>query len=167
LAVEDAFALGYERVVVIGNDAPEICKSYLQTAFERLDGRGSRAAVLGPARDGGYALLGLTQPCPQAFEAMPWGSRHVARLTQERLTRSGFEVDRLPALDDIDNPRSLARFFTRAGRGELSDLTKEIAALLSTTQTEASTHTKRLPEILLAGWRGLRAPPENLPEMSV
>jgi rSAM/selenodomain-associated transferase 1 len=159
LAVEDAFALGYERVVVIGNDAPEICKNYLRTAFERLDDRSSRAAVLGPARDGGYVLLGLTRPCPQAFEAMPWGSRRVARLTEERLTRSGFEVDQLPALDDIDNPRSLVRFLARAGREELTGLTKEIASLLSTTRTELSTHIKRVPEILLVGWRGLRAPP--------
>lgn len=61
LAVEDTFALGYQRVVVIGNDAPEISEAYLSSALEMLTA-GSRTAVLGPASDGGYNLLGLTRP---------------------------------------------------------------------------------------------------------
>jgi hypothetical protein len=167
LAVEDAFALGYERVVVIGNDTPEISPGYLRAAFDELENRGSQMAVLGPARDGGYALLGLTRPCPQAFEAMPWGSRRVARWTEERLTGSGFDVLRLPPLDDIDNGRSLARFIARARRGDLVRLSKEVATLLSPIRIGVASQVKRSPEILLAGWRGLRAPPECFLELSL
>ena len=36
LAIEDAFALGYRRVVVIGNDSPDITTEYLSRAFARL-----------------------------------------------------------------------------------------------------------------------------------
>jgi hypothetical protein len=167
LSVEDAFALGYERVVVIGNDAPEITPTYLRAAFERLESRGSCQAVIGPARDGGYTLLGLTQPCARAFENMPWGSRHVADWTEDRLTQSGFEVGRLPVLDDIDNRHGLTHFLTRIRRGELSLLAKEIGALLPTNRMHPVTQTSRAPEILLAHWRGLRAPPQGLPEASV
>ena len=117
-------------------------------------------AVLGPARDGGYTLLGLTRPCPQAFEAMPWGSRRVARWTEERLTGSGFDVHRLPALEDIDNGRSLARFIARARRGDVAELSKEISMLLSPIQAVTASPITRIAEILRAGWRALRAPPE-------
>ncbi|MEE9180067.1 MAG: DUF2064 domain-containing protein, partial [Vicinamibacteria bacterium] len=48
LAVDDAFSLGYRRVVVIGNDSPEISRSYLENAFDALAWSGPRAAVLGP-----------------------------------------------------------------------------------------------------------------------
>jgi hypothetical protein len=86
-------------------------------------------------------------------------------MTEERLTRSEFIVERLPTLDDIDDLRSLARFLTRAGRNELSDLTKEIATLLSTAPIGLSNYIKRLPDVMLTGWRGLRAPPDILHEM--
>lgn len=157
LAVEDAFSKGYERVVVIGNDAPEISRSYLQAAFERLES--GRSAVIGPARDGGYVLLGLRTPCPEAFESMPWGSRWIARLTEQRLRCAGFTVDRLATLEDIDDHRDLARFFARARRGALTELANEVATLLSQSFPQHTSLIKSLPEILLVGFRGLRAPP--------
>ena len=160
LAVEDAFAVGYERIVVIGNDTPEISTDYLRAAFDQLENRGPQMAVLGPARDGGYTLLGLNRPCPQAFETMPWGSPRVARWTEERLTGSGFHVLRLPALDDIDNGRSLARFIARARRGDVAELSKTVSMLLSPIQAVTTSPITRIPEIHRAGWRALRAPPE-------
>jgi glycosyltransferase A (GT-A) superfamily protein (DUF2064 family) len=159
LAIEDAFSLGYERVVVIGNDVPEISRTYLQEAFARLGKSGPRGAVLGPARDGGYALLGLNTPCPEAFESMPWGSRRVARMTEERLLASGFTVERLPTLEDIDNHRSLARFIARARLGALVELAKNIATLLTSSSLGQPTRHGSLAEILLINFRDLRAPP--------
>jgi hypothetical protein len=161
LAVDDAFSLGYRRVVVIGNDSPEISRSYLENAFDALASSGPRAAVLGPAKDGGYALLGLTTPCPEAFEAMPWGSSRVARLTEARLVGSGFAVETLSSLEDIDDRRGLTRFLMRSRLGWLAALARRITNLLLPESTaERSAETKRL-EIFLAGWLTLRAPPEN------
>ena len=159
LALEDAFSRGYQNVVVIGNDAPEISRSYIEAAFARLESAGPQTAVLGPARDGGYALLGLSQHCPEAFESMPWGSEQVARLTEERLRRSGFRVDRLGTLEDIDNRSSLNRFLDRARRGALSKLAKELTALLAASLPHYERRLGSLQEILFVGWRALRAPP--------
>ena len=159
LAVDDAFSLGYRRVVVIGNDSPEISRSYLENAFDALAWSGPRAAVLGPAKDGGYALLGLTTPCPEAFEAMPWGSSRVARLTEARLVGSGFVVETLSSLEDIDDRRGLTRFLTRSRLGSLAALARRITNLLLPESTgQRSAETKRL-EIFLAGWLTPRAPP--------
>lgn len=162
LAIEDAFALGYRHVAVIGNDAPEISRAYIRKAFNRLEAAGPQAAVLGPARDGGYALLGLSLPCPQAFESMPWGSRRVARLTEERLKVSGFTVVRLATLEDIDNRRSLTRFLARARSGVLDDLAKEVATLLSSSHPRFAPRLTGWREILLFYWHALRAPPPHL-----
>jgi hypothetical protein len=159
LALEDAFSSGYENVVVIGNDAPEMSRSYLETAFRRLETTGSQAAVLGPAHDGGYALLGLNRPCPEAFESMPWGSEHVAQLTEERLSQAGFQVDQLHALEDIDNGASLKRFLDRARGGALSELAKELATVLTGSVPHHERRLTSLQEKLFVGWRALRAPP--------
>jgi hypothetical protein len=163
LAVEDAFSMGYQQVVVIGNDAPEISRDYLQKAFALLEAADSKQAVLGPASDGGYALLGLNRPCAAAFESIPWGTGRVARLTQERLLGAGFTVEGLPALEDIDNRHGLARFLARARSGFLAELAREVATLLSATINRSTEHTKSLPEILFLGWRSLRAPPALIP----
>lgn len=159
LALKDAFSKGYQDVVVIGNDAPEITRSYLEAAFAWLASAGSQTAVIGPARDGGYTLLGLSQPCPEAFEAIPWGSGRVARLTEERLLGSGFQVGRLDTLEDIDNRSSLNRLIARARRGTFADLARDLANLLSTNLPHYGERLGSRQEILFVGWRALRAPP--------
>ena len=159
LAVDDAFSLGYRRVVVIGNDSPEISRSYLENAFESLASSGPRRAVLGPAKDGGYALLGLTTPCPEAFEAMPWGSSRVASLTEARLVGGGFVVARLSSLEDIDDRRGLNRFLNRSQRARLAPLARRITQLLLHESTGYRS-TEAVPsEVFLAGWIPSRAPP--------
>ncbi len=159
LALEDAFACGYRNVVVIGNDAPEISQSYIEAAFAKLESAGPKKAVIGPALDGGYALLGLSQPCPEAFQSMPWGSEQVARLTEERLRHHGFRVDRLEPLEDIDNENNLKRFLDRARCGSLSKLAKRLASLLRESLPHYDERLGSLQEMLFVGWRALRAPP--------
>lgn len=112
-AFEDAFALGYERVVVIGNDAPEMTERYFAGAVAALSEGGCRA-VLGPAADGGYNLLGLTESCPDVFTEMAWGSSSVCGVTHARLARAGFDVTLLPVVSDIDSRPALERFVRRA-----------------------------------------------------
>ncbi len=160
LAVDDAFSLGYRRVVVIGNDSPEISRRYLGNAFDALASSGPRAAVLGPAKDGGYALLGLTTPCPEAFESMPWGSSQVAQLTQARLVGSGFVVETLSSLEDIDDRRGLTRFLTRSRWGCLASLARRITNLLLPESTGHRSAETEHRQVFLARWFTPRAPPE-------
>ncbi len=94
-----AFAEGARRVCVIGTDCIDISPLLLDRAFDALD---EREAVIGPAADGGYWLLGLTRPVPHVFSEMPWSSNRVLPLTLERLADAGIEAIRLPVLGDLD-----------------------------------------------------------------
>ncbi|MDB5034265.1 MAG: hypothetical protein JWQ98_1506 [Chlorobi bacterium] len=71
-AISDAFAIGYEQVVVIGNDCPELAPSDITDAFQRL-GDGA-TLVAAPARDGGAYLLAARSGTfdPEAFLWLPW-----------------------------------------------------------------------------------------------
>ncbi len=60
----DLFAKGYKQVIIVGTDVPTLPLSVYQEAFAML---GRSDVVLGPALDGGYYLIGLTQPAEQLF----------------------------------------------------------------------------------------------------
>jgi len=99
-----------DRAVVMGSDCPDLGPAVLGEAFAAL---GDRDLVLGPARDGGYYLIGLRRPAARLFEGVSWGTDQVLAQTLERAERLGLEVARLAALDDIDSPEDLVRFIAR------------------------------------------------------
>ena len=94
-----AFADGAERVVIAGSDLPEVSASLLRRAFELLD---AHPAVIGPARDGGYYLLGLRGMIEGIFDGMGWSTPHVLRATLERFSAAGVEPAALEELADVD-----------------------------------------------------------------
>ena len=96
--------LTHERAVLIGTDAPALDARYLRDAADRL---ADHDAVLGPAVDGGYTLIGLRRFAPTLFEAMPWSTPQVLALTRERLRAAGLRHAELPPLHDIDEPADL------------------------------------------------------------
>lgn len=113
-AFEQAFAAGAERVVIIGSDCPELTGELLQQAFEALQ---AHDAVLGPATDGGYYLLGLRRPAPGLFENIAWSTDAVLAQTLDAARDLGLSVFLLPELTDIDREEDWAAFVKRT-RGE-------------------------------------------------
>lgn len=109
-AVARAFADGYRQVVVVGGDTPALGAAELELAFHQLDDDGARpAAVLGPAPDGGFYLLGLNAFCAAAFDDRFLGTAS-ARVEAERaLAAAGFAVAQLGAHADIDSLHDLDR----------------------------------------------------------
>ncbi|HEX2094514.1 MAG TPA: TIGR04282 family arsenosugar biosynthesis glycosyltransferase [Longimicrobiaceae bacterium] len=103
-AFDQAFADGFERVLVIGSDLPGLSAGRLRRALELLEERG---AVLGPAWDGGYYLLGLRAPVPGVFEGIPWSTERVLARTLERLRAAGVEPALLEPLRDVDRAADL------------------------------------------------------------
>ena len=94
-----AFADGRRRVVIIGSDLPELDATLLRRAFALLD---SHEAVIGPARDGGYYLLGLREMVEGVFAGIAWSTPTVLRETMARLAAAGIVPATLPALADVD-----------------------------------------------------------------
>lgn len=103
-AFRAAFDEGAGRVVIIGSDLPGLTAALLRRAFEALE---DHPAVLGPARDGGYYLLGMTAMVPGVFHDIPWSTGNVLALTLERLRAAGIEPAMLEVLADVDEVEDL------------------------------------------------------------
>ena len=102
-ALERALA-SQPAAIAIGTDAPELDAIYLREAAAAL---GRHDAVIGPAVDGGYALIGLRRAAPALFEGIDWSTSRVLAQTRERLERLGFSWAELAPLHDIDEPADL------------------------------------------------------------
>jgi rSAM/selenodomain-associated transferase 1 len=116
--MSEAFANALTRggeVVLLGTDCPSLDGAYVSAALAALEGSD---AVLGPAEDGGYVLLGLKRSAPEIFLNMPWGTARVAALTRERLASLGWKWAELPALWDLDRPQDLERYSSLFNAGE-------------------------------------------------
>ncbi len=95
---------GGEKLLLIGTDCPELDADRLAAAAAALT---SHDAVIHPARDGGYALLGLGRFDPSPFEGIAWSTTAVAGQTLERLRRLGWTILIGDTLRDIDEPADL------------------------------------------------------------
>ncbi len=106
-AMQRAFASGYEHLLVIGNDCPQLDTARLRQALAALARTG---AVLGPATDGGVYLLGVARNHfdASAWAALPWQTATLGRTLAHQLCASGAAVQLLPALADVDNEQDLA-----------------------------------------------------------
>jgi rSAM/selenodomain-associated transferase 1 len=103
-----AEALGRaDSVLLIGSDCPAMEREYLLTALSRLEG--GDEALLGPAEDGGYVLLGLRHNDPVLFQGVQWGTDSVADDTRARLRDLGWCWGDLDTLWDVDRPEDLDR----------------------------------------------------------
>lgn len=106
-ALQEAL-VNYREAVVIGTDCPELTPDYLSDALLRLK-QGAKA-VIGPASDGGYVLLGLRRFSPHLFTDINWGSDQVLLETRQKLEQLGWDWDELNTLRDIDTPADLFDF---------------------------------------------------------
>jgi uncharacterized protein len=102
--IDHAFAAHAERVLVIGTDAPALDAAALRRAAQAL---ADCDAVLVPAADGGYALMGLRHPLPALFNDMPWSTSAVMAVTRERLSHAAMRHSELPPVHDIDEAADL------------------------------------------------------------
>jgi len=102
-------AAGYRRVVFIGSDSPTLPAPRLRQAFAALR---RTDAVLGPARDGGYYLIGLRakkNPSTAVFRGIDWGTSRAFRQQRARLRALGLESKVLSLWYDVDVPADLKR----------------------------------------------------------
>ena len=116
-AFAEALRTGEEKVVLVGTDCPGITTTILRSAFNLL---ASFDLVLGPARDGGYYLIGLRREAPELFRDVPWGTATVAARTLEAAAELGLRAVTVDPLVDVDHPEDLPVWEREAGQtGEL------------------------------------------------
>lgn len=109
-AFDGGFASGAERIAILGSDAPTLPVTSLAAAFDDLH---EVDAVLGPASDGGYYLVGLRReawPAAAAlFDSIPWSTDDVLRASAERAQAAGLALRLLPGWYDVDRAEDLPR----------------------------------------------------------
>jgi uncharacterized protein len=143
------FADGFEQVVLIGSDTPDLPASLLQAAAARLKHHADVA--IGPAADGGYYLLGLAALQPGLFDAIDWSTDRVYAQTLQRASALGLRISELPVWADVDTPADLAR----------------LAADLQLAEPGVAVHTREVLARLMvrapAGWGSDPSSPRSVP----
>ena len=107
-------AAGHAGAIAIDSDSPTLPMSYVTDAA-RVLATSEAEVVVGPCDDGGYYLIGVRQPHPELFDAMPWSTERVLPLTLERARHHGLRTHVLPSWFDVDTEADLARL-----QGELA-----------------------------------------------
>ena len=102
LAIRTLLGRGHASAVVLNSDSPTLPTSLLVKTAQLLAQPGDRA-VLGPASDGGYYLLGLKQAHSHMFEDVAWSTDCVAAQTIERAREIGLDLQVLPTWYDVDD----------------------------------------------------------------
>jgi rSAM/selenodomain-associated transferase 1 len=96
-AFQQAFK-NHSHVIIIGSDMYDMSKEDLENAFHQLE---SHDAVIGPAQDGGYYLLGFTKKLVKGiFENKEWGTETVLAKTLNDLKNVNCAV--LEERNDVD-----------------------------------------------------------------
>jgi rSAM/selenodomain-associated transferase 1 len=96
-AFTEVFKMGYQRAIIIGSDMYDMTTNDLQNAFLKLE---KNNFVLGPAKDGGYYLLGMKAVNPSVFKNKIWGTETVLKDTLEDLKFENVSI--LEEKNDVD-----------------------------------------------------------------
>ena len=101
----DAGLEEHDFSMVLGCDCPALTTKDINlacSAFEK-----GNDAVIGPANDGGYYLIGLARPAACLFTDMSWGTPEVLAETRRRLKKNNLRWVELPSYTDIDEVEDL------------------------------------------------------------
>ncbi len=93
--------------LVIGTDCPALSADDLRMGAAIL--RGGTDAVVFPADDGGYVLIGARRAEPTLFTGMTWSTPQVMDETRRRLRQARLTWQEPVTLWDVDQPEDLNR----------------------------------------------------------
>lgn len=98
-AFKDGFKAGYKNIAIIGSDILELKANHITDAFKKIE---NNEVVIGPAKDGGYYLLGLSKMIEPLFKNKAWGTETVLKSTLSNLVEINQNFKLLTELNDID-----------------------------------------------------------------
>lgn len=103
-AFKNGFEAGYNRIVLIGSDLPDIESKHINEGLEKLK---ENEVVFGPAEDGGYYLIGLSKMHDCIFDNKPWSQTNLLKETLSQLHEKNITFSTLDTLNDIDTIEDL------------------------------------------------------------
>ena len=96
-----------EKIILIGSDCPYLKLTHLNEASQELN---KVDCVIGPAKDGGYYLLGLSSMIDELFMDKKWSSNLVLLQTLKTLNEKNHSVSQLETMEDIDTITDWERY---------------------------------------------------------
>ncbi|MEM1407542.1 MAG: DUF2064 domain-containing protein, partial [Bacteroidota bacterium] len=112
-AIEGVFHKGYEGVIAVGNDSPELGKTHFDDAVYSL---AQGQCVLGPSLRGGTYLIGLTKASfsKEPFQNLPWQGSGLFKSLKHHLQAGNHEVLQLKKMRDINSFHDILAIFKDA-----------------------------------------------------
>ena len=107
MSASESDAEGAAAAAILGADAPTLPRVLVDDAFALL-ARGADAVVI-PAPDGGYVLVGASHPVPALFDGIPWGTPLVCETTRKLARAAGLVLAETAPWSDVDVASDLPR----------------------------------------------------------
>ena len=117
----------YKKCIIIGTDCPEIEAALIENTFDILK---EKDIVIGPCRDGGYYLLGMSRPVPVSFKQgivpdlfvdIDWSTDRVFEQTMEKVQKNNLSCSILKTLVDIDTIEDLYHYSPNPNKPEVKN----------------------------------------------
>jgi rSAM/selenodomain-associated transferase 1 len=133
-AFVQTFSEGFSSVVLIGSDLPDLPNTVLHEALDLEN----HDAVIGPALDGGYYLIGFKKNTflPGAFKQIPWSTERVFAATTEIFEKNNCRVHVLRKWGDVDKIEDLRSLVERNRHTEFSK-SRTMVFLLKSDKTKS------------------------------
>ena len=103
-AFKKGFELGYQKIIILGSDLPDLNSDLIKNAFFKLT---PNDYVIGPSEDGGYYLLGMKKLNNALFKNKKWSTNSVFIDTLKDI--KDCKIGLLPKLNDIDTFEDLKK----------------------------------------------------------
>lgn len=113
-AFSNVFSLGYQKIMIIGSDLLDLKSKHIDLAFDALN---KNNFVIGPAKDGGYYLLGMTSLNQNLFKNKAWGTETVLKDTLNDLQKSTVflleELNDIDTFEDMEHYQELEKYYKK------------------------------------------------------
>lgn len=110
-AFADTFDLGYDGVILIGTDIPDITEKIIEEAFASLE---DKDVVINPTLDGGYYLIGMKEPHHRIWNIKEYGTGSVFEDTLRHIKALGLTTETGPMCRDIDTKEDLEAYYKKS-----------------------------------------------------
>ena len=123
-AFEQVKSKGFEKILIIGSDVPDISKDLITNSLNELN---KTDVVISPSDDGGYSLLGLKEVNPFLFQNIEWSTQKVLNQTIEAIKQNKLSLTKLKTLNDIDTKEELIKWISKTKNMSLKTKILKIA----------------------------------------